>query len=83
MTATVTPSPRGGGRRTTVIGRRTTVIGRRTVRLTLAGGVVLLIVLVGIAWRAQSVGWFLLFPLLLVGILAAVALGVLAALRHV
>ncbi|HEY3246675.1 MAG TPA: hypothetical protein VGK88_00105 [bacterium] len=63
--------------------RRTTVVGKRTVRLALAGGVALLIVLVGIAWRAQSVGWFLLFPVLLVGVLAAVALGVLAALRHV
>ena len=63
--------------------QRTTFVGRRTVRIALVGGVVLLILLVGIAWRAQSVGWFLLFPLLLVGVLAAVALGVLAALRHV
>lgn len=48
----------------------------------IAGGL-LLLVLIGIAWRAQSAGWFLLFPLLLLGLLAAVALGMLAALRHV
>jgi len=63
--------------------RRTTHIGGRTVRIGMLTGGLLLLVLIGIAWRAESAGWFLLFPLLLLGLLAAVALGVLAALRHV
>jgi ABC-type polysaccharide/polyol phosphate export permease len=63
--------------------RRTTRVGSRTVRFGMVAGLVLFVILIGIAWRAQSVGWFLLFPLLLLGVLAAVALGVLAALRHV
>jgi len=63
--------------------RRTTRLGGRTMRVGMIAGLILLVILIGIAWRAQSVGWFLLFPLLLLGVLAAVALGVLAALRHV
>ncbi len=63
--------------------RRTTRIGGRAVRIGMLTGGLLLLVLIGIAWRAESAGWFLLFPLLLLGLLAAVALGVLAALRHV
>lgn len=62
---------------------RTTRLGGRAVRTGMVAGVLLLLVLIGIAWRAQSAGWFLLFPLLVAGLLAAVALGVLAALRHV
>lgn len=45
-------------------------------------GVILLALMLGIAWRATSAVWFLLFPLLLVGLLAAAALGVLWGIRH-
>ena len=45
-------------------------------------GVLLLAALVGIAWRATEVLWFLLFPLLVVGVLAAAAMAVLWRLRH-
>ena len=45
-------------------------------------GVLLLAALVGIAWRATDVLWFLLFPLLLAGVLVATAMGVLWGLRH-
>ncbi len=45
-------------------------------------GLVLLALVLGIAWRATSAVWFLLFPLLLVGLLAAAAVGVLWGLRH-
>jgi len=76
MTATVRPSARGGA-------RRTMRLGGRTLRIGMVAGAIMLMILVGIAWRAQSAGWFLLFPLLLLGLLAAVALGALAALRHV
>ncbi|MBI2973882.1 MAG: hypothetical protein HYY39_08880 [Armatimonadetes bacterium] len=47
-----------------------------------AAGVVLLLLLIGIAWKATSVLWFLLFPLLLVGLVAAAAMAVLWGLRH-
>ena len=42
----------------------------------------LLGVLVGIAWRATSAAWFLLFPLLLLGLVAAAAMAVLWGLRQ-
>ncbi len=45
-------------------------------------GVILLALMLGIAWRATSAVWFLLFPLLLVGLLAAAAVGVLWGIRH-
>lgn len=45
-------------------------------------GVVALAVLVGIAWRATSAVWFLVFPLLLVGVLVAAASAALWILRH-
>ncbi len=45
-------------------------------------GVFLLALLLGIAWRATTAAWFLLFPLLLVGMLAAGAVAVLWAIRH-
>lgn len=63
--------------------RRIVRVGGRAVRIGPLVGALLLLVVVGITWRAESAGWFLLFPLLLLGLLAAVALGVLAALRHV
>lgn len=45
-------------------------------------GVVLLVVLIGIAWRSTNPIWFLLFPVLLLGVLGALAVGVLWGLRH-
>ncbi len=45
-------------------------------------GLVLLALVLGIAWRATSAVWFLLFPLLVVGLLAAAAVGVLWGIRH-
>ncbi len=63
-------------------GRPRRVVTRRAVSGTTAAGVVLLGALVGIAWRANNALWFLLFPLLLVGILAAAAMAVLWGLRH-
>jgi hypothetical protein len=48
---------------------------------TLAG-LMLLLLLIGIAWKATSALWFLLFPLLLVGLVAAAAMAVLWGLRH-
>lgn len=58
------------------------VVTRRAVSGTTVAGVVLLGALVGIAWRATNALWFLLFPLLVVGILAAAAMAVLWGLRH-
>lgn len=58
------------------------VVTRRAVSGTTVAGVVLLGALVGIAWRATNALWFLLFPLLLVGVLAAAAMAVLWGLRH-
>jgi hypothetical protein len=55
---------------------------RRHVAWGGAAGVVLLLLLIGIAWKATSVLWFLLFPLLLVGLVAAAAMAVLWGLRH-
>lgn len=45
-------------------------------------GLALLLLLIGIAWKATNVLWFLLFPLLLVGLVAAAAMAVLWGLRH-
>lgn len=49
---------------------------------SVAAGFVLLVLLVGIAWRASSAVWFLFFPLLLIGVVAAAAMAVLWGLRH-
>jgi len=45
-------------------------------------GVVLFGLLVGIAWRATSAVWFLVFPLLVLGVLASAGIAVLWILRH-
>jgi hypothetical protein len=58
------------------------VVTRRAVSWATAAGFLLLAALVGIAWRTTNVLWFLLFPLLVAGILAAAALAVLWVLRH-
>lgn len=58
------------------------VVTRRAVSGTTVAGVILLGALVGIAWRATNALWFLLFPVLLVGVLAAAAMAVLWGLRH-
>lgn len=63
-------------------GRRTPVLTARGVSWGLAAGLILLALLVGIAWRTTSPGWFLLFPVLLLGVLGALAGGVLWGLRH-
>ncbi len=55
---------------------------RRHVGWGSIAGLVLLLLLIGIAWKATSVLWFLLFPLLLVGLVAAAAMAVLWGLRH-
>lgn len=58
------------------------IVTRRAVSWSTIGGVVLLGVLVGIAWRATSAVWFLLFPVLLLGLVAAAAMAVLWGLRQ-
>lgn len=70
----MTAIPRGG--------RSRRLVTRRMVSWTTLVGVVLLGVLVGIAWRATNVLWFLLFPLLLAGILSAAGMAVLWGLRR-
>lgn len=55
--------------------------GRGAGAIALAG-LLLLAVLVGIAWRATSALWFLVFPLLLLGLLTAAGMAVLWILRH-
>ena len=62
--------------------RPSRVVTRRAVSGTTVAGVVLLGALIGIAWRATNALWFLLFPLLVVGILAAAAMAVLWGLRR-
>ncbi len=47
-----------------------------------AAGIILLALLVGIAWRTTHPAWFLLFPVLLMGVFGALAVGVLWGLRH-
>lgn len=61
--------------------RATTVTGRHVTWGAVAG-IILLLVLVGIVWRTTNALWFLLFPLLLVGVVAATAMAVLWGLRH-
>lgn len=62
--------------------RRTPVLTARVVSWGLAAGLLLLALLIGIAWRTTSAAWFLLFPVLLLGVLGALAVGVLWGLRH-
>lgn len=62
--------------------RRTPLLTARIVSIGVAAGITLLALLVGIAWRTTSPAWFLLFPVLLLGILGALAVGVLWGLRH-
>ncbi len=45
-------------------------------------GLVLLLLLIAIAWRATNALWFLVFPALLIGVVAAAAIAVLWGLRH-
>jgi hypothetical protein len=54
----------------------------RTVGWGLAVAVALLLVIVLVTWRASSPLLFLLYPILVLGALALLALGVLWALRH-
>ncbi len=68
--------------RETLPRRRTPVLTAPVALATVVGGIILLIVLVGIAWRSTNAAWFLLFPVLLMGILGALAMGVLWGLRH-
>lgn len=62
--------------------RRTPVLTGRAAGAVGLLGIVLLIVMVSIAWRATSAIWFLVFPLLLLGVLAAGGVAVLWILRH-
>ncbi len=62
--------------------RRTRVITGRHASGSAVAGILLLALLIGIAWRATNVVWFLLFPLLLIGMLVAAAVGVLWGIRH-
>ncbi|HEU5170695.1 MAG TPA: hypothetical protein VFU46_09160 [Gemmatimonadales bacterium] len=61
--------------------RAPVLTGRGAGAIALAG-LLLLAVLVGIAWRATSALWFLVFPVLLLGLLAAAGMAVLWILRH-
>lgn len=58
------------------------VVTGRSVSWSALAGLILLALLLGIAWRASSVAWFLFFPVLLVGVVAAAAMAVLWGLRH-
>jgi len=62
-------------------GRRV-VLSARASLLIAAAGAVSLVVLLGIAQRTTSALWFLVFPLLLLGVLIAAATAVLRMLRH-
>jgi hypothetical protein len=62
-------------------GRRAVLTGRLSLAVA-AVGLVLLIVLLGIAQRTTSALWFLTFPLLLAGVLIAAGAAVLRMLRH-
>lgn len=55
---------------------------RRHVTWSSIAGLLLLLLLVGIAWRTTNALWFLLFPALLVGVAAAGAIAVLWGLRQ-
>ncbi len=61
---------------------RTPVLKGPAALAMVAGGFALLAVMAGIAWRTTNPVWFLLFPVLLLGVLAALAVGVLWGLRH-
>ncbi|HEU5170937.1 MAG TPA: hypothetical protein VFU46_10380 [Gemmatimonadales bacterium] len=61
---------------------RTPVLTGRGAGAIAFAGLLLLAVLVGIAWRATSALWFLVFPLLLLGLLTAAGMAVLWILRH-
>ncbi len=62
--------------------RRQRVLTGRIASGSVITGLILLGLLIGIAWRATNAVWFLFFPLLLIGILAAAAVGVLWGLRQ-
>ncbi len=62
--------------------RRAPLLTARIVSMGVVTGIILLVLLIGIAWRTTSAAWFLLFPVLLLGILGALAAGVLWGLRH-
>lgn len=62
--------------------RRAPVLTGRTAGAVGVLGLVLLGLMIGIAWRATSATWFLIFPLLLIGVLAAGGVAVLWILRH-
>jgi len=62
--------------------RRTPVLTAPVALGVVAAGIMLLIVMIGIAWRSTNAAWFLLFPVLLMGVLGALAVGVLWGLRH-
>lgn len=62
--------------------RRTPTLTGRAAGAVGLLGLALLAVMVGIAWRATSAVWFLVFPLLLLGVLAAGGVAVLWILRH-
>jgi len=62
--------------------RHPPVLTIQAAAVTLLIGVGLLAVMIGIAWWTTNVAWFLFFPVLLLGTLAALAVGVLWGLRH-
>lgn len=62
--------------------RRRAVLTGRFSLLVAAVGLVFLIALLAIAQRSTSALWFMTFPLLLAGVLAAAAAAVLRMLRH-
>lgn len=55
---------------------------RRHVGWGSIAGLGLLLLLIGIAWKATNVLWFLLFPVLLIGLVVAAAMAVLWGLRQ-
>ncbi len=61
--------------------RRTPVLTGRVTAWVGALGLLLMGALVGIAWRTTSPLWFLIFPLLLLGVLISAAVVVLWLLR--
>ncbi|HXF81959.1 MAG TPA: hypothetical protein VNN19_04320 [bacterium] len=61
---------------------RTPLLTGRGAGLTALAGALLFAGLIGIAWRATSPLWFLIFPLLVLGLLAALGVAVLWILRH-
>ncbi|HEY6104127.1 MAG TPA: hypothetical protein VI007_12975 [bacterium] len=62
-------------------GRRAVLSGRVSL-VVAAAGITFLVLLFGIAQRTTSPLWFLLFPVLLLGMLIAAAAAVLRMLRH-